>query len=192
MMEKKTRKKRDRMPQVVINAVVDLIRNGAKTLDADDANNLGYDTEDVVDRVEAAATREAKGYGRIVFRDWIAKMVPHVLGSVPERRSAFWQPLLPNVLLPAYFSIPPERDENGKAIGQARWKRDRKATPDELGRVEDHLRAAIDGRQTTLQQIVVVRQTALRRGCDPSDPISTVLDDDTSGRLPDDRPQPAA
>jgi hypothetical protein len=188
MMAKK-RSRKDSIPQTVIETIGELIHGGAAQLDAEDTANTGYDTWDVVDRVEASARREAKGYDRIVFRDWIARQVPTVLGKTPEKRSVFWQPLLPDLVLPAWFSVPPEHDEKGRAAGPARWKRDRKTSPNELARVEDHLRKALVGRQTTLQKIVVVRETALRRGCDPDEPISTVLDDDdrTAGR-PGDRP----
>jgi hypothetical protein len=169
---------RDRVPQQVVDEICNLIREGARQLDAADTGNVGYDTTDIVRKVHAAAYREGKGHIAIVFDDWVARLVPGVLGSIPNKRSTFWQPLLPKMVLPAYFSVPPERDDKGKAIGHARWKRDRKTTPNELGRLIEHERSDIAGRQTELQKKVVVRDTALRRGCDPDEPIGPVMDDD--------------
>ena len=190
------KKGRERVPEAVVDAVSDLIRGSAQKLEAVDEENEGYSTADIVREVHATAFREVKEYIGVVFDDWVAGLVPKVLGATPKPGTkagpSWWQPLLPELLLPAYFSIPPERDAKGRALGQPRWKRDRKATPNELKRMIEHERSDIIGRQTELQKHVVVMETALRRGCDPDEPIGNVMDDDGPTPRHPEGPRPAA
>jgi len=181
--EPKKADRRDRVPQAVIDAIDDLIRGGAKALEARDVENAGCSTDEIVREVHANALREAKLCIDAVFDNWVASRVPLVLGAVPEKRTEFWQPLLPGIVLPAYFSVPPERDATDKALGPAVWKRDRKVTPNELDRIIEHARKEIAGRQKILQWHVIVRETALRRGCDPDEAIGSVLDRDPGSSL---------
>jgi len=106
-----------------------------------------------------------------VVDDLMARRIPQVLGANRNDSPTFSQPLLPDLMLPEFFSVPPDPSVGGPS----RWKLDADCTPAELRRLMAHHRLDIEGRQKTLQDYVVLCETAEERGCKPDQAVGPFL-----------------
>lgn len=97
----------------------------------------------------------------------LAGMVPQVLGASKTEQAI--QPLLPGLNLPAWFPVP-------EPFGFG-WRRDKDCSPNNLTTIIEKRNSAAIGYQAETTKYVLLRDTALDRGCDPERPISTVFDD---------------
>jgi len=136
-----------------------------------------------------AVLDEAVGYCEAEFRSVIAallaQLVPTVLGrNKGDDEPAFApQTILPGLYIPRWLAVPP--DENDEQ-GQDGWKLSRDVTPNELTRIIEAREQDILGRIVEKGKLVLARDTALDLGCDPNEPISTVIDDDEGPSPPSD------
>jgi hypothetical protein len=123
-----------------------------------------------------SAIAEAEEILRLEYRGvvsaYLMARIPVVLPSPDddEDEPTAFISLLPGLDLPVWMAIPAE-----DARGPAGWKQQPDLTPNQLQRVINHQSADIEGRIIAKNKLVILRETALDRGCDPDKPISSVL-----------------
>lgn len=135
--------------------------------------------------IVTAAQREAevilRGHHSAMVANYLSTRIPLVLPSQGKDERREFIALLPGLNLPSWFAVP--QDEESK--GPFGWKFQSDVTPNQLDRIIDHSQKDIDGRLVAKNKLVLLRETALELGCDPDDPVSSVLDGE-----PDDPPSP--
>lgn len=141
--------------------------------------------------IATAALNEASDILRVhvkaMVADVLSRRIPYVLGGpASETDDQIRTGLQLGLKLPGWFAVPAE---DGKG-GTSGWLYQPDATPNQIDRVIDHYHEVIAGHQVTRQRFVLLRDTALARGCDRDAPISTVFDDRRSSPAAEDRPIP--
>jgi hypothetical protein len=164
--------------------LVELIRRTADGLTTTevDYRTAGLRNAAIVNAMLDDAVKLARHEHREMMAVLLSRFVPSVLGERPDGEIV--KPLIPGLELPDWFAVPsPESVRSGPG-----WKKDRDCTPVELQRIVDHRREVIVGHSVEMNKFILLRATALERGCDEEQPISTVFPDAPPPIRPDDRP----
>jgi hypothetical protein len=138
-------------------------------LKAEDTKGKGYTNADIGAKlVEYSSILFANFFAETVA-DVVARRISLVLGGGQDETLSFDdQGILPGIIVATHFSVP-QADKT-----MPRWKRKRDCTPNDLTMVLLHREKIDEARAEVKASIEVLRETALRRGCKPDQPISSV------------------
>jgi hypothetical protein len=177
-----------RFPDPLVFQICQLIRAAAYTL-RDEKKRKGEDTgiknPEIVERIKHDVHALFSRHYLSLTEHYLSTQVSTVLEGRGAERSIS-SPIIPGLNIAEWLAIPPDDHK-----GPDHWKLPRDCSPNDLERNEKTRRARIQKETAELEKIRILRTTALERGCDPDEPISTVFDDDHPPPLgPVDHPSP--
>lgn len=164
---------RKRLTPVAFQQLDEAIGAAEERLRAETRGGVGgVSTKEIVERIHHQAMAICRAHMEAAVDSLVSRRVTEFfgwkVGDDEEKAEEDAQPLLPGLILPAFFSVP---SEDGSA---AQWKLNINCTPDDLALVLAHRRKLVAAYGKQLTNVQVLRETALRRGCKPAQPISSV------------------
>jgi hypothetical protein len=147
----------------------------------------GLRNDEIVTATQEKAEELFKRHHRETIAALVATRVPLVLARRVGPAHHF-SACLPELGLPEWVNIPAPQDDydDDEVVG---WRMERDATPNQLTRLIKHRDEIIRGHEVQRNKYVLLRDTALEKGCEPDRPLRTVFfpDDDKSGSGDDPR-----
>jgi hypothetical protein len=142
----------------------------------EDIDNIGWTNAEVVEKITLSrkSGELLDAHRGAVYEDFWARLTSFYLGKNRDPIDALYEPLLPDLYLPEYWSIPPELDEDGKPMtkGGPKWKRSLDVTIAELRRLIGGRRVFVAGYNVETQKYVNVLLAAERCGGRAGDRLS--------------------
>lgn len=182
----RSRTDRIRVPKNLTGELTGLIYRTAKSLRGDgkdaDYRRSGLANAQIVTAALSQAIELVGEHIDALVAEFLAGLIPKVLGDGVVGETIIDDPMIPGLILPLWMPCLPEND------GAAGWKRERDMTPDELDRLIEHRAKIIQGHQVERRKLIILRDEALNRGCDPDAPVSSVFVDIRVPSPPEDRP----
>jgi hypothetical protein len=156
------------MPAHVFESLEGIIRREVLKVDHESLKRRPKATEIIFDGIRFEAEEVCKNHRSFFFDDWLKRIIATVLGKTPTGADVAYQPLLPGLMLPEFFSVP------SAGAGPAEWVVDEDVSLNQLDRIIEHRENDIAGRQSELRKFKRLRARAKRLKCKPDDPISSV------------------
>lgn len=171
------------MPKKLRDRIDALIRRGAAELKfiEPDEYSRGLRNQTIRQHVQERAENILARQFKTTVEIYLSTRIPLVLAKRSTDEFHTFQSCLPELKLPEWLNVPSDTDGDTQHGG---WKLEVDATPNQLTRLIDHRDEIIRGHEIEREKYVLLRATALDKGCDPDAAIRTVF-------FPDDKKPPS-
>lgn len=164
------------LPKILRDRIDVLIRKGAAELKyaKEEEYEAGLRNHTIVEHVQKRAEDILATQFKATVELYLSTRVPMVLGKrgAPGEELHVFQACLPELQLPEWVNIPSDIDGE---VTRGGWKQEPDTTPNQLQRLIDHPDEIIKGHEMMREKYVVLRATAVEKGCKPDEPIRSVF-----------------